>query len=770
MLQLIRLVFLMVTLLLTVPGSGVLYAAALPGSSASPSADNPPPIKPEQLQALVNTLQNPADRQQLITQLQALIAAQQTQQAQQPQETPGLGARALTAISARAERVSAQMVAVGSAFLDLPQAVSWFKRQMADANIRERWARLILSLTAAILGGLAARWIARRLLRRPIAMLEQRQCQSVLTKLALLAMRLLMDLAIIAAFAIAAMSIFALGGIGDVTLMGIDKTVNPVRLAASLVILSALVVQLIMAAARLFLAPGMPGLRLPHIDNETATYGYIWVLRIACVGVTGIFASSAAAALHVPEGASDAILKITGLIVAGMLVILTLQNRHAVAGWLRGHAISGGPSDEEAALESPPAHVRQNFLRGIRRRLADIWHVLVILYIVGIYAIWALEVEGGFSYMIRSTFISLVVIVAARLLVNGLRSLLKRGFAISAELKTQFPGLEQRANRYLPILQRLVKIAVWSVAALIILAAWGLHSFEWLKTDTGKHLSASAASILLVLAIALVAWELANAVMERYLGAVDAQGRPLPRSPRVRTLMPLIRNVLLIVLITMVVLITLSELGVNIGPLLAGAGIIGVAIGFGSQTLVKDVITGLFILLEDTVVIGDVVDVGNGHSGQVAGLTIRALRLRDFAGAMHTIPFSAVTTVINLTKDFAYAVFDITVAYNTDVDKAISLIKAVGDDLRADPAFKPLIMAPLEMSGVDSFGANGIVIKSRIKTRPIQQWTVGREFNRRLRLSFAKAGIEMYLGLPALTLPDLAGQDKEADIPQEGKV
>jgi hypothetical protein len=170
-----------------------------------------------------------------------------------------------------------------------------------------------------------------------------------------------------------------------------------------------------------------------------------------------------------------------------------------------------------------------------------------------------------------------------------------------------------------------------------------------------------------VIAIAAVVWEFTSSWIARYLDSHDTNGESVARSARIRTLLPLLRNVFLVFLIGVVGLTVMAELGVNIAPLLAGAGIIGLAIGFGSQALVRDIITGLFILIEDTISVGEVVTVGP-HTGVVEAMSIRAVRLRDLSGSVHTVPWGDVTSVINLTKGFSYYTMDIGVAYREDVD------------------------------------------------------------------------------------------------------
>src|SRR5215813_2486095 len=184
------------------------------------------------------------------------------------------------------------------------------------------------------------------------------------------------------------------------------------------------------------------------------------------------------------------------------------------------------------------------------------------------------------------------------------------------------------------------------------------------------------------LLIALTVWEIFASAIDRYLNGIDETG--IPRRTRIRTLLPLLRTAMLSVLVVLTSLIILSHIGMDITPLLAGAGVIGVAIGFGSQALVKDIITGLFILMEDQIAVGDVVDIGKDHAGVVEAITVRTIRLRDQAGTVHTVPFSEVTTVKNLTRDFAYVVARITIPIGQDTDRVVEILHEVSEELMAD--------------------------------------------------------------------------------------
>ena len=377
----------------------------------------------------------------------------------------------------------------------------------------------------------------------------------------------------------------------------------------------------------------------------------------------------------------------------------------------------------------------------MRRRLAEIWHILAIVYIGAIYLAYALRVAGGSGFILRATLVSLVVIVGARLLVRFIEHLSAQGFAVAPDLKARFPELEKRTNRYLPILTGLSAIGIYALTFLLVLQAWDVRSFAWFETGLGRQTAGALLSIGLVLAIALAVWELFSAAIERQLAGLDAHGAP--SRVRRRTLLPLLRTTLLCVIVAIAGLTILSQIGVSIAPLLAGAGVVGVAVGFGSQALVKDVITGLFILVEDQVAVGDVVDLGKEHKGVIEAISVRTIRLRDQAGAVHTVPFSEVTSVKNMTKDFAYAVARISVAYREDTDRVIEILRQVCDELNADTELRPWILDPFDYQGIDSLDESSVALVLRVRTVAGKQFIVGRALNRLIKIAFEKHGIAM---------------------------
>jgi small conductance mechanosensitive channel len=211
---------------------------------------------------------------------------------------------------------------------------------------------------------------------------------------------------------------------------------------------------------------------------------------------------------------------------------------------------------------------------------------------------------------------------------------------------------------------------------------------------------------------------------------------------RVATLTSVVRTLALVGLWSVVTVVCLSQLGFDVRPILAGAGIVGLAVGFGAQYLVRDVITGFFLVLEDQVRVGDVAVV-NGTGGLVENVTFRTIVLRDLAGTVHIFPNGSVTTLANMTRGWSGYVVDVEIAYGEDPDRVVAVMRRVAEELRQDPTHGPSILEPIEIFGVDAFKDSSVVIKARLKTQPIQQWAVGREYRRRLLRALAAEGIEI---------------------------
>ncbi len=694
------------------------------------AADAPAAVaatSPENLEKLVETLEDEDRRAALVGDLRALIAAQQG--SAEVAEPPGLGTRILEELTRRVGAVSEQLVVAAAVVFDLPAVFQTVREGLSDPATRILWFDVLGKLVLVVAAGIIAEILARIALRRPRGAVESRADDDFWLTVVLLLARTVLDLVPIAVFAAAAY--------GGLTLFGPDQTG---RLAAITLINASVLARGVTAIARMLLAPRVTDLRLFPIGDETANYLFVWIKRLANLTIYGSFVLQASRLLGLHPAANNALLKALGLAVGLLLVMLVLQNRESVAKWVRGDA--------------------EGFLPVLRRRVADVWHILIIVYFGASYMVWALEISGGFEFVLRATLLTVTIIVIGRLIELSLRKVVSRAFALGRDLNARLPGLEERANRYLPVVQSAARGVLYLLIVFAVLQAWGLDVFSWIASEGGRFVIGRLIMIVLIVCLALIAWEVVSALIERYLAATDASGNAVTRSQRARTLLPLLRNVLSVVLAIVVTMTVLSELGLNIAPLLAGAGVVGLAVGFGAQTLVKDVITGIFILVEDSISAGDVVDVA-GHSGVVEAVTIRTLRLRDVSGTIHTVPFSEVSSIKNLTRDYSYAFMEIGVAYREDIDSVIAVIEELGAEIRADPAFADRILEDIQVQGLDRFDDSAVIIRARIKTKPLQQWGVRRAFNLLMKRRFDELGIE--IPFPHQTI--YFGEDREGKAP-----
>lgn len=270
---------------------------------------------------------------------------------------------------------------------------------------------------------------------------------------------------------------------------------------------------------------------------------------------------------------------------------------------------------------------------------------------------------------------------------------------------------------------------------------------KYLATLSWQHVISTGMRVLLILGMAWVAMKLVKKLLmrleQRLIRKGQVEGEPPSESAkRVETLIKLVRQGTTLALWILLILLVLREVGVDIAPILAGAGILGLAVGFGAQNLVRDVISGFFLILENQVRVGDVAII-NGTGGLVEQVNFRTIVLRDLAGTVHVFPNGTINTLSNMTHTWSAWVFDIGVAYKEDTDRVMEVITKVGKELQQDPEFGHFILEDVEVFGVNKFADSAVEIKGRIKTRPIQQWTVGREFQRRIKYAFDAQGIEI---------------------------
>ena len=706
-----------------------------------------PALTPDQARAALDVLNDPAKRAAVAATLQAILKAQPAPEAVAPTSpspadaTPPV-AQPLSAITRIMERVGERAIAAARTAQSLPLLWGWVVVMATNPLGQDLMIGVGWRLLVALAAGTVVVWGLNHALRRPAERLrkaalavaptpvdpeDRAEAGDLEAPVGPDRWQLLRAFGQRASFALGRLSLtlLPLAGLlltGHVLagLLGGERAI-PIAIVLSAYALAAALI----AAARIVLAPESQPLRLVPLDDEAAHYVMRWWKRLTETGVFGVAAADLGATLGLSDIAHDTIVYLVGLLLTLGVARIVVSRRRAVRAVLRA------PEGATGTVAS------------IRNGCAYAWHWLALAALAAIWTGWALDFGVSSGIAIRTVGLTILVLGISRLIMIGLLGTIDRLPAAVAQEDGSTNGLGTRLTAYHPALTVAVRMLVHGLTLLALLQVYGTGIVTWLLSAPAGQRAVSGAVTLGITVVASVAvWEIVNASIQRHLDHLlqDAQ---VARSARLRTLLPLLRTMLLIVIIVVAVLMILSELGVNIAPLLAGAGILGVAIGFGSQKLVQDLITGIFLLLENALQVGDQVNVA-GLSGKVEGLSVRTIRLRALDGAVHIIPFSSVNSVTNHTRGVGNADVRVTVAYDADPDKVTATIAAIVLAMREEPDFAAKITSDFKPFGVDKIDAEGVTITGQVACSDSGRWSVQREINRRIKLRFKEAGIRFF--------------------------
>ncbi|MCR4268486.1 mechanosensitive ion channel domain-containing protein [Nitratireductor sp. ZSWI3] len=500
-----------------------------------------------------------------------------------------------------------------------------------------------------------------------------------------------------------------------------------------------LFIELAKVMARVLLAPRWPVLRLGRIDDTTAAYWYFWVSRlVSVIGYTFLFAAPLLAA-NVSGGIAEALRVFVLFCTLAMAWVIILQNRESVRARLLHYAERG---------QSEP------FIR-LLMSIATFWHIVAIGYLTLIFVLWLANREAALPFVLLATVQSIVAVAVGVLLTTAMVRLTAGGMHLPDDIKARLPLLEARINAFVPNVLRVIRYMIMTAVVLATAQIWRVADFiGWLSSEFGQRVVTSVLAAAFVL---LVGGLIHLAVQSWVEYRLNPSYGHAP-SPRERTLLALFRNAFTIALSIVVFLLVLAELGVNIAPLLAGAGIVGLAVGFGSQKLVQDVINGAFIQFESAMNEGDVVTVG-GITGAVERLTIRSVSLRSVDGAYHLIPFSSVDSVTNFMRNFSYHVAAIGVDYQENISEVKRAMQEAFERLQKTEYGEDII-GDMEMHGVTEFADSAVIVRARIKTVVGRQFALGRAYNEIIKEVFDERGIS--IPFPHVTLHLPAGKQDAA--------
>lgn len=525
----------------------------------------------------------------------------------------------------------------------------------------------------------------------------------------------------------------------------IDDNTTEAHVAGALIDVY-LVCRAVMILCAFFVAPRARGLRLIQMRDQYAIYTTRWLRRIVIVGGAGIALANGCEPLGLSEPAHIAILKVVTLVVHLMIAWVIFESRNVVG---------------ERIRQRMTAH-RSVALVG--SWVADVWAGVAIFFVMAMWFVWALGVQNGYATLFHLGGVSLLVLVGSRVAAIVAFGALGRVFRDNDEEDFASKSIAHRhAYRYYPALRRIVQTVIGVATVIALLEVWGVHILRFFTSGgVGNRLASALLTIAVAAVFAVIVWESANVFVERRLEQWNATGDRV-RAARLRTLLPMMRTGLFIVIAMVVVLTGLSEIGVNTAPLLASASIFGVALGFGSQKLVQDFITGIFLLMENAMQVGDWVTV-SGVSGTVEYLSIRTVRLRGGDGSLYTVPFSSVTTVNNTNRGIGNAAVRVSIVLGQDVDLAISTLKEIGAALRNDEAFRDGILSDFSFWGVDAVDGSTVTLAGQIQCRDSSRWPVQREFNRRILNEFTARGIEIANPQRNFVIVNGSAQDSSQDM------
>jgi small-conductance mechanosensitive channel len=674
----------------------VLLAATARAQEAAPGAN---PDAAPQIRLFLDLLDDPEVRAWLERQRQEAQAAAPTAAEGAPMMSPHM-------VSSRIDRIRATLSGLATALPRLPHELErvWaiLRLEFQDTGL----ARVALLIAFFVLLGFIVEWIFRHLTRGMRDWIANLAVGTTGSRLRALLARLTYGIGLVAAFAI--------GSIGAFLPFRWPPLLRDIVLGY---LLAFLALRLALAIGRFLLAPAHRSdpeagrLRVLPMTDSAAQF---WHFRLGLF--IGWFAF--------------------GYVTVTLLGILGLfpEGRKLVAYLLGLGLLAIGL---EATWRRPPPPARQPAASrriGIGRQAASL---LVSAYLV---LLWALWVAGAMN-----AFWLLAILVPLPKALGATRRAVQH--VLGEEGAAASPT--ERQSLYIVSTERGLRAAILVGTALLLAYLLGIDLIALTASDTlWTRLARGALSAVVIILIADFLWRLAKVIIDRKIAEAQTPDRATSeearRRARLRTLLPIFRNLLAIVLLAMAAMMVLSAIGIEIGPLIAGAGVVGVAIGFGAQTLVKDIISGMFYLLDDAFRVGEYIQSGN-YKGTVESFSLRSVKLRHHRGPLYTVPFGELGAVQNMSRDWVIDKLTIGVTYDTDLEKAKKLIKQIGKELAADPEFGPNLLETLKMQGVEQFGDFAIQLRMKMMTRPGEQFVIRRKAYALIKKAFDANGIKFAL-------------------------
>ncbi|QQR36960.1 mechanosensitive ion channel [Devosia oryziradicis] len=693
--------FLFLLLLLVFPNLAIAQAsgvAAEPASAESASSE-------ASLDELIRIIENEQTRAALIDRLKRA-----NQETGVPADAPpdlSIVRQLAEYTRAAAEGTSATLKALGQMFVDLQQGLSGTMDADLDAL---RDAAIGVVLTAA---GLFGSFLAFRIIVL--------WAQGVIARRAAGRGWIPRLLAAMAAALVDLGSVLLAWAVGNVVALLVGAT-GRMGINQSLLLNAFLLVELSKLAMRSILSPRFEAVRLVPVGDGNAAYWYFWLGRIiSLIGYTFLFVAPLLAAnLSVGAASAAQVLVMATAVTIGIVIVL--QNKTDVRIWLSGIAERRGHDGTGQLLVV----------------LGQYWHVVAIVYLITLLVVWFANPEQALPFMLGATVQSVIAILVGIVIVGFISRFVSAGLRLPEDVKARLPLLEARLQAFVPTVMQVVRWVVIAGVLAAIAQAWALFDFVgWIGSARGQQVAGSVISAALIIMVCMVLHVVVASWVEYRLNT------SIGKTPtaREKTLLNLFKNAFTIALVVFGLMLALAQIGVNIAPLLAGAGVIGLAIGFGAQKLVQDIITGIFIQFENIMNEGDVVEAA-GRSGVVEKLTIRSVTIRDMSGTVHLIPFSSVDQVSNMVRGFSFYVAEFEVARDSDIETVKQTMRDAFAQVMAISEHRDVILDDLDLQGLIAITPASMSLRARIKTLAGKQWGAGRLYSELVMRLFDERGIQ----------------------------
>ena len=674
-------------------------------------------VSVERLDKLIDVLENPEKREALLEDLRAIKALQDLQteiDTEAPErEAPNLVERVILEYGEMAGKVSGSFHRLVETIHQAPETLRrtkvYLTSQKNRATVYKAFTVLGIGIALALVIVLGVRWFTTVLSRRLILGQERTTRGRIYETGLKIAIRISPYVALLGG----AFLVFGLWGIRGL----------PYRFVM-LILLTLLQYEAVFQISRILLSPYDSGGRILPLPDETSAYVWIWVRRFLDLWIIFYFVTES---LVILKASTSLYLLVRGILIFFfplLATVLLLQIRRITP------TRAGVPSE------------RPQWKKFVSS-LARFWALGAgaLVWVISIFMITQYRV--GITFLLSAFLKTLVAVGLLWVFLHVVDRLFGRLFNVGREMRARFPELEKKTDQYIGSLRGITKGVLVAVGIGSILEFWGLRVSWFVTSDVGSTILSRIIAVAITVGVVMAVIDLTGFIAKLLIQTrTDPTGRVIEPGRKLKTLVPLVQWVITVAASFVGGVVVLNQMGVNITPILAGAGIVGLAVGFGAQSLVKDFINGLFLLFEDSVAVGDVVVI-NGTGGLVEAVTLRTIKMRDLAGNFHVIPNGSVDMITNMTKDYSRYVFDVGVAYREDVDEVMAILREIGESMQNDPEYTADILESLEIFGVDKFADSAVIIKARITTRPLKQWRVGREFNRRMKRVFDERGIEI---------------------------